>query len=71
MSKTKTKTKNVKAFSQLEKSDCVETPIVIWVASDFDRLPPDMLARVMGALNRELGAPVVSVSVSAGDKIVY
>lgn len=68
---TKTKTKNGKTPSRLTTSDCVETPIVIWVASDFDRLTPDMLARVMAALNRELGAPVVSVSVSAGDKIIY
>ena len=66
MAKTKTKTKDVK----LQPSDCVETPIVIWVASDFDRLSPSMVARVMAAISQELGAPITSVSVMAGEKII-
>ena len=66
----KTTKQTTKQPSRLEPSDIVETPLVVWLRSDCDRLPPDMLARLMLAVSEATGVVCSGVSVSVADKVV-
>ena len=75
MAKTKTKTTKTKTKKtesrKLVRSDVVQTPLVVWLAADIDSLPTDIWARLQSAITEVTGVPCVSISVSAGDKIVF
>lgn len=59
-----------KKSETLTRSDAVITPVVVWFASDFDRLPPEILARAYAALAEVTGVPVTSISVCVGQQVM-
>lgn len=54
----------------LTPSDIVETPLIVWLRSDIDRLPPDMVARLMAIISETCGVVCSGVDVSASNKVI-
>ena len=57
--KTQPKTKEV---PNLKPSQTVETPLTVWVASDFRSLSPGQYAKLLAAISDCLGVPVASIA---------
>lgn len=68
--KKTTKKTTKKQPGSLSPSDIVETPLIVWLRSDIDRLPPDMLARLMAAVSEVCGVVCSGVDVSASNKVI-